>query len=328
MQGAAREIALDLVRADGTRLPVLVNSVLERDAAGEPRRDPHRGVRRDRAARATSASCCARSSRAEESEARAPALARTLQQTLIPPAPPHVAGLDIAAAYRPAGDGEEVGGDFYDVFELGAGDWVVVVGDVCGKGVDGGRRHRARPPHAARRRRSAGRSPRRRCTLLNEVLLARTRPSASAPSSCCGCSRDGADWLAVADLRRSPAAAARPRRRGTRAGRRARARWSGCCRRPSSATTSCGSGRRHSWCCYTDGVTEGRSGSEFYGETAARGRARTQRGQRRLAGARAAGRRARLPAGQRPRRHRDRRGQRAASRLSTAPRGASTFAAA
>ena len=35
MQGSVREIALEIVRADGTRLPALVNSVL-RDAAGEP----------------------------------------------------------------------------------------------------------------------------------------------------------------------------------------------------------------------------------------------------------------------------------------------------
>ncbi|MDQ1384832.1 MAG: phosphoserine phosphatase RsbU/P, partial [Actinomycetota bacterium] len=36
MQGTARQIALDIVRADGQRLPALVNSVLERDATGRP----------------------------------------------------------------------------------------------------------------------------------------------------------------------------------------------------------------------------------------------------------------------------------------------------
>jgi PAS domain S-box-containing protein len=36
MQGAVREIAVDLIAADGTRLPALVNSILVRDAAGEP----------------------------------------------------------------------------------------------------------------------------------------------------------------------------------------------------------------------------------------------------------------------------------------------------
>jgi sigma-B regulation protein RsbU (phosphoserine phosphatase) len=135
MHGEAHEIALDIVCADGSRLPVLVNSVLERDAHGAPmvvrtavfdarlRREYERELLRAK-------------QRAEESEARATALARTLQQTLIPPTPPAIPHLDVAAAYRPAGDGSEVGGDFYDVFQIGTGDWVVAIGDVCGKGVD------------------------------------------------------------------------------------------------------------------------------------------------------------------------------------------------
>ena len=74
--------------------------------------------------------------RAEESEARATTLARTLQQSLIPPTPPTIVGLDIAAIYRPAGTGGEVGGDFYDVFQIADDDWVLAIGDVCGKGAD------------------------------------------------------------------------------------------------------------------------------------------------------------------------------------------------
>ncbi|MGA8848192.1 MAG: PP2C family protein-serine/threonine phosphatase, partial [Nocardioides sp.] len=74
--------------------------------------------------------------RAEASEERARTLARTLQQTLIPPSLPQVPGLDVAAAYRPAGDGSVVGGDFYDVFDLGEGQWIAVLGDVCGKGAE------------------------------------------------------------------------------------------------------------------------------------------------------------------------------------------------
>ena len=62
-------------------------------------------------------------------------------------------GLDVAAAYRPAGAGDEVGGDFYDVFEIGPDDWVVVVGDVLRQGGRGRGRHRAGPPHDAERRR-------------------------------------------------------------------------------------------------------------------------------------------------------------------------------
>jgi sigma-B regulation protein RsbU (phosphoserine phosphatase) len=74
--------------------------------------------------------------RAEASERRARTLARTLQQTLIPPGPPLIPGLDAAAAYRPAGDGTEVGGDFYDLFPIGNGSWALLIGDVSGKGAE------------------------------------------------------------------------------------------------------------------------------------------------------------------------------------------------
>src|SRR5204862_7468052 len=43
---------------------------------------------------------------------------------------------EIAAAYRPAGAGLEVGGDFYDVFSTGEDQWYAVVGDACGKGAE------------------------------------------------------------------------------------------------------------------------------------------------------------------------------------------------
>jgi phosphoserine phosphatase RsbU/P len=133
LQDKAREIALDLVRADGRRLPVLVNAVLERDEEGAPRLI--RAAVFDATDRRTYEQELLRAKeRAEAGEAQAAALARILQQTLIPPVPPTVPGLDIAARYRPAGEGAEVGGDFYDVFQLGPDDWVAVLGDVCGKG--------------------------------------------------------------------------------------------------------------------------------------------------------------------------------------------------
>ncbi|HET6531355.1 MAG TPA: SpoIIE family protein phosphatase [Actinoplanes sp.] len=59
-------------------------------------------------------------------------VARTLQASLLPPALPHVDGVGVAAEYVPTGS--EVGGDFYDVVPSENG-WVVVVGDVSGKGV-------------------------------------------------------------------------------------------------------------------------------------------------------------------------------------------------
>jgi phosphoserine phosphatase RsbU/P len=135
MQGTVREVAFDLVRPDGTRLPVLVNAVLERWPDGQPR--VVRIAVFDATERREYERELVRSlRRAEQSEAQAKALARTLQQTFIPPTPPRIPGLDVSAAYRPAGDGEEVGGDFYDIFQIGEDDWVVTLGDVCGKGVD------------------------------------------------------------------------------------------------------------------------------------------------------------------------------------------------
>ncbi len=60
-------------------------------------------------------------------------VARALQQTLLPPELPEIPGIDLGARYRVADIGIEIGGDFYDVFEIPSG-WNVVLGDVCGKG--------------------------------------------------------------------------------------------------------------------------------------------------------------------------------------------------
>jgi PAS domain S-box-containing protein len=61
-------------------------------------------------------------------------IARTLQESLLPPMLPELPGLDLAARFRAAGEGLEVGGDFYDLFETGDSGWAVAIGDVCGKG--------------------------------------------------------------------------------------------------------------------------------------------------------------------------------------------------
>jgi PAS domain S-box-containing protein len=64
------------------------------------------------------------------------ALARTLQASLLPPHLPELPGAELAAIYRPAASGLDVGGDFYDVFNLTEDQWYLVVGDVCGKGAE------------------------------------------------------------------------------------------------------------------------------------------------------------------------------------------------
>jgi serine phosphatase RsbU (regulator of sigma subunit) len=61
-------------------------------------------------------------------------LAHDLQAGLLPPKLPQVPGLALAASYHPAGEGLDVGGDFYDVFPLPGDRWAVMIGDVCGHG--------------------------------------------------------------------------------------------------------------------------------------------------------------------------------------------------
>ena len=56
----------------------------------------------------------------------------TLRSSMLPPTQPGIPGCQVAAAYRP-GD-RHLSGDFYDVFPLRGKDWAVVLGDVCGKG--------------------------------------------------------------------------------------------------------------------------------------------------------------------------------------------------
>ncbi|QZY28350.1 SpoIIE family protein phosphatase [Nocardioides coralli] len=133
MQGQVREIALDLVRKDGGRLPVLLNATMAADPEGHvrvvriavfdatERRRYERELLRAKEV-------------AEDHERHARELSQALQRSLIPPRPPAIPDLEVATAYHPAGT--VVGGDFYDVFPMAAGDWAVVIGDVRGKGVD------------------------------------------------------------------------------------------------------------------------------------------------------------------------------------------------
>ena len=60
--------------------------------------------------------------------------AKVLQRSLLPPSLPTIPYVELAARYLPVGEGNEVGGDFYDVFDCGDGNWAAAVGDVCGKG--------------------------------------------------------------------------------------------------------------------------------------------------------------------------------------------------
>ncbi|MEV6876692.1 SpoIIE family protein phosphatase [Amycolatopsis sp. NPDC051128] len=132
MQGELGGVAFELEAADGTRLPVLVTSTIKTGTDGKAQL-----VRttvfdaRDR--RAYEQELLRARDEAERERDRVQRLARTLQQTLLPPALSEVPGMRVAAYYHPA-SADEVGGDFYDLFPLTGDTWGFFLGDVSGKG--------------------------------------------------------------------------------------------------------------------------------------------------------------------------------------------------
>ena len=62
-------------------------------------------------------------------------IADELQASLMPSIEIEAEGLEIAATYLAGTEGTQVGGDWYDVIDLGAGRTALVVGDVMGRGV-------------------------------------------------------------------------------------------------------------------------------------------------------------------------------------------------
>ncbi|WP_309097045.1 SpoIIE family protein phosphatase [Streptomyces sp.] len=62
------------------------------------------------------------------------AISQSLQRSLLPPELPTIEGVEVEVIYRAAGEGNEVGGDFYDVFPIRDGAYGFAIGDVCGTG--------------------------------------------------------------------------------------------------------------------------------------------------------------------------------------------------
>ncbi len=132
LQGQLAGVTVDLVTADGTRLPVFVTANIKSDAEGRPlllRITFHdAGIRRS-----YERELLDERQRVERERARVQMFARTLQRSLLPPllSPPE--GLDAAAHYL-AASADDVGGDFYDLFPLAHDKWAFFIGDVSGKG--------------------------------------------------------------------------------------------------------------------------------------------------------------------------------------------------
>jgi len=73
--------------------------------------------------------------RREERLARMTAVAEATQLALLPPLPPEMTGITIAARYRSATRAASVGGDLYEIIPTGYG-LRVIIGDVRGKRLD------------------------------------------------------------------------------------------------------------------------------------------------------------------------------------------------
>ncbi|WP_327104485.1 PP2C family protein-serine/threonine phosphatase [Nonomuraea glycinis] len=139
MQGELNGIALEIRTVNGSRLPVLVTSVVK--TAGDGRQLLVRTTvfdARDRRAyesellRARHEAEEARRI-AERDRERLKSVLGTLQRSLLPPSLPKVPGLEAVAAYHAASQ-DDLSGDFYDLFALGGERWCFFLGDVCGKG--------------------------------------------------------------------------------------------------------------------------------------------------------------------------------------------------
>jgi serine phosphatase RsbU (regulator of sigma subunit) len=97
-------------------------------------------------------------------------IAHTLQQSLLPGTLVQPPGIEIAARYRPSGEGAEVGGDFYDAWPIADGGYAIAIGDVAGKG-PGSAALTALTRHTMRVASRYERSPSRILEVVNETIL-------------------------------------------------------------------------------------------------------------------------------------------------------------
>lgn len=162
-EGRDHDLEYRMVRADGHVVWLRDIATVTADETGGPGRVV--GVMVDATGRKHAEEAL------RESRARFASVARTLQDSLLPPHLPEIYGVEVAARYRPAGHSVEVVGDFYDLFELGDDGWGVVIGDVCGKGVEAaGLTALAR--HTVRAAAMRERVPSRILGMLNDAVLA------------------------------------------------------------------------------------------------------------------------------------------------------------
>jgi sigma-B regulation protein RsbU (phosphoserine phosphatase) len=128
MQESVQAVAVELVCADGSQLPALINSTLRRGDDGRPQAvwtsvfdaTDRRGYEEELL-------------RARKHEQE---VGRRLQRSLLSGALPSADSFELDVVYRPAESGMEVGGDWYDAFWIDDQTIALVVGDVVGHGID------------------------------------------------------------------------------------------------------------------------------------------------------------------------------------------------
>ncbi len=121
-EGEPLDIELRIVTPDGATRLYRTLGELERDADGSPVR--LRGSNQD-----------ITDLREAEHALAAASIADELQRSLLPELTFDAEQLEVAAYYRAGVAGTQVGGDWYDVIDVGAGRTALVLGDVVGRGV-------------------------------------------------------------------------------------------------------------------------------------------------------------------------------------------------
>jgi DNA-binding response OmpR family regulator/serine phosphatase RsbU (regulator of sigma subunit)/anti-sigma regulatory factor (Ser/Thr protein kinase) len=131
--GELLDLEVRLVREAGTPGRYRLLGVLERGPDGAPAR--LRGSSQDVTEQRRAEKALAAAAAAREAAAREHRIADELQRSLLPDRPTGPDHLRIATYYRAGVEGTQVGGDWFDVIELGADRTALVIGDVMGRGV-------------------------------------------------------------------------------------------------------------------------------------------------------------------------------------------------
>ena len=125
---------MDVVTADGTRLPMFLTANVKLGADHKP--ELLQITILDAAdRRAYEVELLQARQQADKERGRVREFAETLRRALLPPVLSPPEGLDAAEYYYMA-SADDVGGDFYDLFPLSRTTWGFFLGDVAGKGVD------------------------------------------------------------------------------------------------------------------------------------------------------------------------------------------------